>query len=60
MSIQKKSLVGSRPAEKKGPVKPLKTETIGEPKGLTASALERRSFMKQAKKGNFNTLKGRT
>jgi hypothetical protein len=43
MSIQKKSLIGSRPAEPKAKAQPVKgTETIGEAKAITATSLARR------------------
>ena len=48
MSVQKRSLIGSRPAQKKATTKPVKgNDAIGESKPLTANALTR-SFMKQA------------
>jgi hypothetical protein len=44
MSIQKKSLIGSRPAETKATAQPVKgTETIGEAKAITATSLRRKS-----------------
>ena len=39
MSVQKKSLISSRPTEKKASTKPVKETAIGESKGLTANAL---------------------
>jgi hypothetical protein len=43
MSIQKRSLISNRPAEKKVAARPMKeTEAIGEAKVLNASALRRR------------------
>jgi hypothetical protein len=43
MSVQKRSLIGSRPAKKKVTAQPVKrTEAIGEAKALTASALTQR------------------
>jgi len=45
MSAQKKSLIGSRPAVKKVAAQRAKsTQAIGEPKPLTASALQRSVF----------------
>lgn len=44
MSIQKRSLVGNRPTEKKDTAQKVKeAEAIGEAKVLTASALRRRA-----------------
>jgi hypothetical protein len=44
MAIQKKSLIGSRPAEPKAKAQPVKgTETIGEAKAITATSLSRKS-----------------
>ena len=43
MSVQKRSLIGSRPAEKKSTTKPVKeTEAIGGSKTLAANALRRK------------------
>jgi hypothetical protein len=39
MSVQKKSLISSRPTEKKATTKPVKETALGDSKGLTASAL---------------------
>jgi hypothetical protein len=44
MSVQKRSLIGSRRAEKKATTQPVKgTEAIGEPKTLAANALRRKA-----------------
>lgn len=62
MSIQKKSLVGSRPAEKKVSVQSAKqTDAIGEPKGLTANALTSARFKSSAKTRRYalRYLKGK-
>jgi hypothetical protein len=48
MSVQKKSLIG-KATEKKATTKTVKQTGIGESKGLTASALERRSFKSTVK-----------
>jgi len=42
MSVPKKSLIGSRPKEKKATTKPATETTIGESKGLAAKALAHR------------------
>jgi len=42
MSIQKKSLIGSRPAEAKTTAQPVKG-TLGEAKAITATSLSRKS-----------------
>jgi len=42
MSIQKKSLIGSRPAEAKATAQPVKG-TLGEAKAITATSLRRKS-----------------
>lgn len=42
MSIQKKSLIGSRPAETKATAQPV-TGTLGEAKAITATSLRRKS-----------------
>ncbi len=58
MSVQKKSLIGSRPAEKKATTKPVRgTEAIGAAK--TANVLAPRTFYKAALKPSFRfrTLK---
>jgi hypothetical protein len=39
MSVPKKSLIGSRPTEKKATTKPVTETAIGESKGLAAKAL---------------------
>jgi hypothetical protein len=44
MSVPKKSLVGSRPTEKKEAAKPVKSTSIGDSKALTASALRRQAL----------------
>jgi len=46
MSVQKRSLIGSRPAEKKSTTKPVKgTEAIGGSKTLAANALRRKAVV---------------
>jgi len=54
MPVQTKSLISSRPAEKKDTTKPVETGAIGQSKVLTANALEMRSFKKAAKKATFS------
>ena len=45
MAVQKKSLIGNRPTEKKGTTKAAKrTAAIGESKALTANALKREAL----------------
>ncbi|HXY13868.1 MAG TPA: hypothetical protein VEI26_05155 [Terriglobales bacterium] len=48
MAIQKKSLISSRTTEKKSVTKPEQTP-IGEPKGLTAKALQAHRLLKGMK-----------
>lgn len=53
MPVQTKSLISTRPAEKKDTNKPVETGAIGQSKTLTANALQMRSFKKAAKKASF-------
>jgi hypothetical protein len=50
MPVQTKSLISTRPAEKKDTTKPVETGAIGQSKTLTANALQRRSFKKSLKR----------
>jgi hypothetical protein len=64
MSVQKKSLVSSQPAEKKVTAEPVKgTDAIGEPKSLTANALRPptafRSLKKSARATAMHSMKGK-
>jgi hypothetical protein len=58
MSVQKRSLIGSRPAKKvTAPVK--NSGPIGESKGLAASALDVRTMRFYKKSRRFVSLKGK-
>jgi hypothetical protein len=59
MSVQKKSLIGSRPTEKKEAGQPAKA--VGESKSLTASALDVRTLraMKKRVGVRFRAAKGK-
>jgi hypothetical protein len=51
MPVQTKSLISSKPSEKKDTTKPVnETGSIGQSKTLTANALQMRSFKKAAKR----------
>src|SRR5208282_1538067 len=50
MPVQTKSLISTRPAEKKDTTKPVETGAIGQSKTLTANALQARTFMKSNKR----------
>jgi hypothetical protein len=52
MSVQKKSLINSRPTEKKASTKPVKETSIGESKSLTANALRPPTAFRSLKKAS--------
>jgi len=54
MPVQTKSLISSKPAEKKDTTKPVnETGAIGQSKTLTANALQARSFKSANKRAGF-------